>query len=292
MTPYIRLLVGSYATMAFTMHLHGRSSAHLKHRLNDARACFVGLADANADVAALLHRVHAEGGARAASPPPEATEAEQVAELVERAMLGDFDELYSSAELQQYAPYDGMRPQEPSRPDSTEFSSGLSRAATGQSELPSVPMRPAPVRTGAAQTASANDAAASSSSQAAPADAPRGTTSAGFRSAQPARTTPAEQSPAQRNAALEPDWSDAQLAQPEVQAALDLRSKLHVAEALPVNDARRPLWLGAIAIKAAQLGIDAIERAPLSRAGMCSFQAHVCNAAGWNICAEVTRCTR
>jgi hypothetical protein len=56
-------------------------------------------------------------------------------------------------------------------------------------------------------------------------------------------------------------WSAEERAQPEVQAALDLRSKLDVAISISADDERRGLWLGAVAIKASQLGIAALERA-------------------------------
>ena len=91
-----------------------------------------GLAQQNEQVAAVLHRVHQERTESGAwqdltGLPDDAPEDEQVAALVERAKLGDFDELHSSSELRDY-----LSPE-----PSTNISKALARASAGSLARPS-----------------------------------------------------------------------------------------------------------------------------------------------------------
>ena len=79
---------------------------------------------------------------------------------------------------------------------------------------------------------------------------------------------------AQAAAASMPSWSSDERSQAAVQAAIDLHGKLVVATGLPQGDERKPLWLAAIAIKATQTGIDAVQGANLP-APLCNFQSYV-----------------
>jgi hypothetical protein len=60
-----------------------------------------------------------------------------------------------------------------------------------------------------------------------------------------------------------PAWVHESSGRAGVRAALDLHGKLRVALALPPADAHRPLWLAAVAIKATQLGLAAVQGATI-----------------------------
>lgn len=229
----------------------------------------------------------------------------QVAVLVERARLGDFDEVASSTELLNYVSpplQSGEAP--PAGTDSgfSEAGEHASRAGEQAGRQPAPQQAPPSsgtmqrsVSPGGVSLAATFGSAPSDSLLAADSAHKPGAatvcmqTSPGGPPAEPAQseratsrlstvTLPASSSPTKgaddahssdsaADAGLQaagvrmPVWSAEERSQAAVQAAVDLHGKLAVARGLPDADVRRPLWLAAIAIKATQTGIDAVQGA-------------------------------
>ena len=205
-----------------------------------ARGC-AELAAANAPIANLLAGLSSDsdshaGAARKPLPALDtdpATEEEQIAEIVERAMLGDFDEpILSSDELDAYntAPAAAAPPPPRAAP-------AASVAATCGSVVSGAPTARPPSRLSAATTATVAPAVAAQP---------------------PAAAVEAAQPPV---GGAVPVWVAAAQARPEVATAQDLHKKLAVATALDSGDSRRPLWLAAVAITATHKGLAAVQGA-------------------------------
>jgi hypothetical protein len=279
-----------------------------------------GLAEANSEVAALLASLDNEGSAFVSHLPADASEDDQVAELVERAMLGDFDEGPSSAELQDYAGFSSSHLRDSGQlysanahsspaafgagsfPDtggcsasgakSPELSDSASAAAdslhamfgstssaAGQA-LPTTVSRTLLSSHTASSQGTARPVAASITRPSASPESRALTAMASSSQKLPEaswKEKPMSMAKQELDAVaangVQMPWSADEKAQPSVKAALDLRSKLDVAVSLSKEDSRRPLWLGAVAIKASQLGIAAVERVCFSSTSACYFVA-------------------
>jgi hypothetical protein len=106
---------------------------HSKHDGKSNRNPSADLSDANDEVAALLASMDRQGSsAFVRHLPADTSEEDQVAELFERAMHGDFDEPPSSTELQDYIPFGNKQLRESGRVSSTD---ALARK-TGSSRVP------------------------------------------------------------------------------------------------------------------------------------------------------------
>lgn len=216
------------------------------------------LATASAPIANLLAGLSADGSSpRSAGhqkPLPslgvdKATEDEQVNELVERAMLGDFDSpVLSSADLDDceefQAPMERMQDGSVVATCGSVISAAMQRSGTGATSA-LADSAPPPASSAERPAADARDFVPPASRADRP--AARAQEAASTRAASEADVNPV------------PAWAEQARSQPEVAAALDLNSKLSVARRLPTEDKRRPLWLAAVAITATQKGLQEVQ---------------------------------